>query len=76
MTNETASLWLSSGGTTHFVATEFIPLNENSVEFHKTRVRDSSEKPTDQWSANGIGRGLATNSPTRLFLEGHAQKMN
>ena len=31
---------------------------------HNVRVRDSSEKPTDQWSDNGIGRGLVTNSPT------------
>ena len=38
------------------------------------RVRDSSGKPTDQWSDNGIGRGLVTNSPVRLFGE-HAQSI-
>jgi hypothetical protein len=62
MTNEKERK--SSVGTKHFVATEFIPLDENSVELHKARVRDSSGKPTDQWSDNEIDRGLVTNSPT------------
>jgi hypothetical protein len=43
---------------------ELIPLDENSVELQDVRVRDRREKPTDQWSDNGIGRGLVTNSPT------------
>jgi hypothetical protein len=51
--------WVEKGmsfvGTIHFEEMKFIPLNENDVELYNVRVRDSSEKPTDQWSANGIG---------------------
>jgi hypothetical protein len=40
-----------------------VSLKQKGVVLHNARVRDSSGKPTDQWSDNGIGRGLVADSP-------------